>query len=295
MVILFCIYPSPRRQGQHFYRGCLYEQAAGKYYLQYAAPGTELATYGDGCYVGESPLGPFTYQAYNPVSLKPGGFMTGAGHGSTIEDAYGNLWHASTMRISVNANFERRIDLFPAGLDEDGIFYCNTNFSNYPMEIPKGKFDARSLRPKWMLLSYGKSATASSSESEHEPAMAVNEDVRTCWCAKGSKGEWIRLDFGKSYQVHGIQINLADVNVPVKQADKSLKSDITTNSRWIDLDRSRKVRWLLERSLDGETWQILADKREADSDLAHDYPNRDCPRFGGQSGGLLFRSRRCIH
>lgn len=109
MVILFYIYPSPRRQGQHFYRGCLYEQAAGKYYLQYAAPGTELATYGDGCYVGESPLGPFTYQAHNHVSLKLGGFMTGAGHGSTIEDAYGNLWHAATMRISVNANFERRI------------------------------------------------------------------------------------------------------------------------------------------------------------------------------------------
>ena len=46
-----------------------------------------------------------------------GGFMTGAGHGSTIADKYGNYWHASTMRISVNHDFERRVGLFPAGFD----------------------------------------------------------------------------------------------------------------------------------------------------------------------------------
>lgn len=31
----------------------------GKYYLQYAAPGTQFRTYGDGVYVGDSPLGPW--------------------------------------------------------------------------------------------------------------------------------------------------------------------------------------------------------------------------------------------
>ena len=33
----------------------------GKYYLQYAAPGTEWKSYADGVYVGTSPAGPFTY------------------------------------------------------------------------------------------------------------------------------------------------------------------------------------------------------------------------------------------
>lgn len=254
-----------------FIEGAYMNKWNGKYYLQYAAPGTELATYGDGCYVGDSPLGPFVYQAHNPVSFKPGGFMTGAGHGSTIEDRYGNLWHAATMRISVNANFERRVGLFPAGVDEDGIFYCNTNFSDYPVEIPDGKFDAREIRPKWMLLSYQKAVTASSSLPEHPPAFAVNEDVRSCWCAKGSSGEWLQLDLGQVYRVHAIQVNLADVAVPVKKVDKRLKSDVTTNSRWIDLDQTRHVRWLLESSRDGKSWEVLADKREADTDLAHDY------------------------
>ena len=50
--------------------------------------------------------------------------MTGAGHGSTIADKYGNYWHASTMRISVNHDFERRVGLFPAGFDKDGMLYC---------------------------------------------------------------------------------------------------------------------------------------------------------------------------
>ena len=43
---------------------------AGKYYLQYGGPGTEFSGYGDGVYVGDMPLGPFTYQAHNPFSLQ---------------------------------------------------------------------------------------------------------------------------------------------------------------------------------------------------------------------------------
>lgn len=61
--------------------------------------------------------------------------MTGAGHGSTIADKYGNYWHASTMRISVNHDFERRVGLFPAGFDKDGVLYCNQNFADYPHEF----------------------------------------------------------------------------------------------------------------------------------------------------------------
>ncbi|MDR1981228.1 MAG: family 43 glycosylhydrolase, partial [Tannerellaceae bacterium] len=46
----------------------------GKYYLQYAAPGTEFRVYADGVYVGDHPLGPFVYAESNPFSFKPGGF-----------------------------------------------------------------------------------------------------------------------------------------------------------------------------------------------------------------------------
>ena len=51
------------------------------------------------------------------------------------------------MRISVNHDFERRVGLFPAGFDADGVLYCNQNFADYPHEIPAGKFDAASQQP----------------------------------------------------------------------------------------------------------------------------------------------------
>lgn len=258
-----------------FIEGAFMNKWSGKYYLQYAAPGTELATYGDGVYVGDSPLGPFTYQAHNPFSSKPGGFITGAGHGSTIEDKYGNLWHASTMRISVNANFERRLGLFPAGLDKDGILFCNQSFADYPLEIPEGKFDPRSVTPKWMLLSYKKSAVASSYREGHEPSEALNENIRSCWCAKGSAGEWYRLDLGDVYAVHGIQLSFADVDVPMLEVDKSLRSNVYTSNRYIDPDPTLRTRYLLEGSADGSEWFVLSDKRSAETNLPHDYLELD--------------------
>ena len=254
-----------------FIEGAFMNKFRGKYYLQYAAPGTELATYGDGVYVGEGPLGPFTYQQHNPISAKPGGFITGAGHGSTIEDKYGNLWHASTMRISVNANFERRVGLFPAGLDKDGILFCNQNFADYPLEVPEGRFDPMSIKPRWMLLSWRKHAIASSYREGHEPGKALNEDIRSSWCAKGSVGEWYRLDLGREYEVHAVQLNFADVGVPMLEVDKSLRSSVYTSNRYIDPDPTLRTRYLLEGSADGSEWSVLADKRQAETNLPHDY------------------------
>ena len=100
-----------------FIEGSWMTKHAGKYYLQYGGPGTEFSGYGDGVYVGDMPLGPFTYQAHNPFSYKPGGFARGAGHGSTFEDPHGNWWHTSTIAIGVKNNFERRIGIWPAGFD----------------------------------------------------------------------------------------------------------------------------------------------------------------------------------
>ena len=68
----------------------------------------------------DKPLGPFTYAAYNPIAYKPGGFVQGAGHGSTFEDRYGNWWNTGTPWIGYNWTFERRINMFPAKFEADG-------------------------------------------------------------------------------------------------------------------------------------------------------------------------------
>lgn len=259
------------RKGRPYMEGAYMNKWNGKYYLQYAAPGTEYHVYGDGYYVGESPLGPFTFMPNTPFSLKPGGFITGAGHGSTIEDEHGNLWHAATMRISVNEAFERRVGLFPAQLDKDGLLYCNQNFADYPVTVPAGKFDIDTLAPQYMLLSYKKPVTASSAIPGHGPELSVDESIRTWWCAEGCKGEWIQVDLGDIYAPHSIQLNFSDEGVPLLQVDKALRSDMMTNNRYTDSGLEHRTRYILEGSLDGESWFCIRDLSKADTDLSHPY------------------------
>lgn len=88
----------------------------GKYYLQYAVPGTEFKSYSNGVYVSEHPLGPFTLLRHNPFSYKPEGFVNGIGHGSTFQDIHGNYWNIGTSTISKRHMFERRVSLYPVFL-----------------------------------------------------------------------------------------------------------------------------------------------------------------------------------
>ena len=238
----------------------------GRYYLQYAAPGTQYNTYSDGVYVGDSPLGPFTLAAGNPYSYKPGGFIPGAGHGSTMEDQNGNFWHAATMRISKNHDFERRVGLWPAGFDEDGTLFCNQRYGDWPMRVSGTKEDPW-REPEWYLLSVGKQCTASSCTEGHEPAKASEENVRTWWQAAGnSRDEWLCMDLGNIAEVHAVQINFADDGIDVPCPGELRPG---WPARCIEA-RDWKTQWKLEGSLDGEQWFVLEDKREAETDLSHD-------------------------
>lgn len=269
-IILKAILKFLNRKGRPYLEGAFVNKWHDRYYLQYAAPGTEHPVYGDGVYIGSSPLGPFVYQKHNPFSFKPAGFINGAGHGSTIEDIHGNLWHIATMRISVNAAFERRLGIFPAGLDEDGTLFCNQNFADYPIEIPDGRFDIRDIKPAAMLLSYRKKATASSQLAGHGIELALNEDIRTWWCAQGSTGEWFKVDLGKICLIHSIQLNLAEENIPLLIKPKQEHSaSILTGKRYIDSSSSLRTRYILQGSQDGQDWFTIQDASAVESDRSH--------------------------
>ena len=268
--------------GKPYIEGAFMTKHDGKYYLQYACPGTQYNTYADGVYVGDSPLGRFTLQNSNPYSSKPGGFITGAGHGSTIADAYGNYWHASTMRISVNHDFERRIGLFPAGFDEDGVMFCNQNFADYPHEVPKGKFDAADQKPKWMLLSYSKKATASSGAN---PELAVNEDIRSWWSADTAEaGEWLCVDLGKAEDVRAIQVNFADEALSPEFPPEEYGSD--RGDRRIELE-PQISQYSIEASCDGENWWVCENVHRECSNGYYEYPDGIFARFIRVVGGKL--------
>jgi beta-xylosidase len=235
----------------------------GKYYLQYAAPGTEWNVYGDGVYTSDDPLGPLTYQQYNPFSYKPGGFITGAGHGSTVKDPYGNYWHFVTTVVGINYKFERRIVQFPAGFDEDGQLYTNTAYGDYPNYIPSPKKRNREdWFTGWMLLSYQKHVRASSLQSNFKPENVVDENIKTFWVAKtNTKNEWLVIDLEKECVVKAIQINYSDY-----------KSNIFGKRDAI------YHQYLVEYSADGTNWNVLVDKRDNIEDVPNDYVELSAPK-----------------
>lgn len=245
---------------QPFIEGSWMTKHNGKYYLQYAAPGTEFSGYGDGVYVADHPLGPFTYQSHNPFSYKPGGFARGAGHGATFQDKIGNWWHVSTIGICVKNNFERRIGIWPAGFDADGILYANTAFGDYPYYLPSVKPNNNALHDVftgWMLLNYNKPVVVSSTLGGYTPNYAVDEDIKTYWSAKtGNKGEFIQTDLGEVSTIKAIQINYADQDV-----DTSFLGKIPGIYH----------QYIIYASNDGKTWRTLVDKSTNKKDVPHDY------------------------
>lgn len=237
-----------------FMEGAWMTKYKKKYYLQYAAPGTEYNVYANGTYVGDDPLGPFTYAPYNPISYKPGGFVTGAGHGNTFQDNFGNYWNTGTPWIAVNWNFERRIAMFPAGFDKDDQLFSNTRFGDLPHFLPTKKWNNKDeLFTGWMLLNYKKPVTASSQVENFSPANITDENPRTYWVAQSTKkGEWLSIDLGKEMELRAFQINYTDY-----------KSNIFYN------DTSVYIQYKMYASSDGKNWNVIHDQ----SRVKEDHPN----------------------
>ncbi|MBR4133057.1 MAG: family 43 glycosylhydrolase [Bacteroidales bacterium] len=229
----------------------------GKYYLHYAAPGTEYDSYGDGLYVSDSPLGPFEHVEYSPVSVKPGGWMTGAGHGDTFRDKYGNWWHVASTVISQRMNFERRIGFFPMVCTPKGHFYALTEWSDYPYVLPDGPQDFSVKAPwtGWMDLSIHKKVKVSSELDGYEAAKAADNSIKTWWSAvTGDPGEWVCVDLGKTCRINAVQTNFADQDFG-----------------YYDLEHPQTpYRYVVEVSKDGNAWRKVFDRSDAVKDNPHE-------------------------
>jgi xylan 1,4-beta-xylosidase len=231
-----------------FIEGAWMTKYNGRYYLQYGAPGTEYNVYANGTYVSDDPLGPFTYAPNNPISYKPGGFVTGAGHGNTFQDKYGNYWNTGTPWIAVNWNFERRIAQFPTAFDADGLLHASTRFGDFPHRLPQGRFkDPEELFTGWMLLSYRKAANASSSSGDHTAATVTDENPRTYWlAASNTSDQRVIVDLGAPATVRALQVNYADHKSGIYMMDSSVYTQFRISSS-VD-----SVRWTMITDLSGE-------------------------------------------
>ena len=247
-----------------FIEGAWMTKHNGKYYLQYAAPGTQFNVYGDGVYVGKSPLGPFQYAAHNPFCYKPGGFATGAGHGSTVCGPGGIYWHFGTIHLSINYKFERRLCMFPTFFDEDGVMYSDTYFGDYPHYSPdqvSRQTTSGGFRG-WMLLSYGKPVKASSQLESYPVENVTDENLKTFWVAgKNDDKQWVEIDLEEVSDVYALQLNFFDYE---------------ETGFWGRMPNLRQ-RYLVEASVDGARWRVLVDYRNSFRDAPHNYIELDQP------------------
>lgn len=251
----------------------------GKYYLQYAAPGTQFNVYGDGAYIGDSPLGPFTYMKNNPMSFKPGGFTNGAGHGITVKQTNGQYWHFATMALASNSHWERRLCMFPTYFDEDGLMYTNTSYGDYPRFGPDHPNKAGE-HCGWMLLSYKGKTTVSSSrmqvmkttstdndydiremplekddEGEIISEVLTDESPKSFWVADANNDQqWVEIEMLNPGKIYAFQLNYHDEETGIYTRTEELHH-----------------RFAIEVSDDGESWQTVVDRSKSYKDSPNAY------------------------
>jgi len=251
----------------------------GKYYLQYAAPGTQFNVYGDGVYIGDSPLGPFHYMKNNPMSFKPGGFTNGAGHGITVKQTNGQYWHFATMALASNAHWERRLCMFPTYFDKDGLMYSNTHYGDYPRFGTDHPTKA-GQHCGWMLLSYKGKTTVSSSLLQIEKSTSTDdvyeinempleknatgaiissvltdENPKSFWVAEANDDlQWVMIDMLNPGHVYALQLNYHDHESKIYTRVEGLRHQYT-----------------IEASEDGSRWTTIVDRSNSYRDTPNAY------------------------
>ncbi|NJW54094.1 family 43 glycosylhydrolase [Salinimicrobium oceani] len=251
----------------------------GKYYLQYAAPGTQFNVYADAAYVGETPLGPFKYMKNNPYSFKPGGFTNGAGHGITVKQTNGQYWHFATMALASNSHWERRLAMFPTYFDEDGLMYTNTSYGDYPLFGPDHPTRA-GQHSGWMLLSYKGKASVSSSKMQVRKSTATDGDYditempvetgkegeiiskvltdespKSFWVAQANDDQqWVEIEMLAPGDIYALQLNFHDQDAGIYTRTEGLRH-----------------RFSIEVSEDGINWQKVVDRSNSFEDAPNAY------------------------
>ena len=158
--------------------------------------------------------------------------------------------------LSLKYKFERRIGLYPAAFDRDGVMYSSTAFGDYPnwaepldIKNPADRFTG------WMLLSYRKPVEVSSTDSIYAASNLTDESMRTYWAAQsGAPGEWAKIDLGDMKTVRAIQLNFYEHGA-------------------IQYNRAMDIyhQYRIYASEDGENWTLAIDKSDSDKDCPHDY------------------------
>lgn len=243
----------PRRG---FMEGVWMFKHADTYYLTFTGPGTALGTYALGSYKGKSPLGPFEYQKKNPVLRKTFGVVPGAGHGSIVRGPNNTLWAFVTSVVGNYHVFERRIGLYPVGIDADGDLF-GLPVRDVPQLAPgTNPHPENGNEAGWLPVSPRTIANGSSVAPGRTADYAIDDSARTWWQPAPDDAEpSLIVDLKTTYDLAGVRILWAEPNLDHK------KGILGGPIRY-------RVLYQPNRNAD---WQVAVDCSENSTDFVIDY------------------------
>lgn len=240
-----------------------------KYYLTYCAGGTENRTYAMGCYVSDSPLGPFEPQKGNPILRTVDGLVTGSAHGCIVAGPGDELWAFYTVRAGVVHAFERRLGMDRARFESDGELVV-LGATSLPQWLPGKDVDEGALHSTGWLPLNGELRTIGSSDAPNlEGRFAVDDDLRTWWQpAVGDERPSLTSSFMVPSTVHSARMIWRDVGLDTKRGVVP-----------------GPVRYRVELETSPDQWTTVIDRAASDQDLLIDY--RECEPMVGTRARLV--------
>lgn len=190
----------------------------GRYYLTFASPATQHATYAMGAYVSdEGPLSGFKYQKNNPFAHSRYGLMSGAGHGSIVDGPNDSIWVFYTSICGTNDQYERRIGMDPVYINEEGELVCE-RITCTPQWAPGVKDNPRLGNDADLLPLNCLVHTQGSSRAEGSRYIyAVDECMHTYWQpAKDDKKPRYVVDFGDFCVIDAVRVIWRDIGLDYK-------------------------------------------------------------------------------
>ncbi len=239
-----------------FFEGPWMFKHNGTYHLTFTGPGTSLATYALGAYKAQSPLGPFTYQKNNPILRKTTGVVPGSGHGSIVRGPNNTLWAFVTSVVGNYHVFERRIGLFPVGVNADGDVF-GLPVRDVPQFAPGVKADPQNGNEAgWLPVNVRTIATASSVSPGQTADYAIDDNCRTWWQPSDSDAETsLTVDLKTTYEIAAVRILWAEPGLDYA------KGIVPGPIRYR----------VLAQSKNGGPWETAFDASQNDRDFLIDY------------------------
>lgn len=232
----------------------------GTYYLTFTSPGTALATYALGAYKSKEPLGGFVSQPNNPILRKTTGLVPGSGHGSIVRGPNNTLWAFVTSIVGNYHVFERRVGMYPMGIDADGNLF-GLPVRDVPQNAPGVvAHPEKGNETGWLPVTARMIGTASSVAGGQTPDYAIDDNCRTWWQpAADDKAPSLTIDLKTIYDVAGFRILWAEPGLDYK------KGSVPGPIRYRVLYQTKK----------GDDWQVAYDAGKNDTDYLIDYRTFD--------------------